>query len=64
MQLRDINQSHLARRLGVSRQAINNIAMGYNYPSLNLAVGICRELNISLHYLCTLLGLDISDLPS
>ena len=44
-----LSQQELAERLGVSRQTINAIEKGDYNPTINLCIGICRELGLTLN---------------
>lgn len=45
---RDISQTELARRIGVSRQTINMIENGDYNPTIVLCLKICHELGKTL----------------
>ena len=45
---RDISQTELARRIGVSRQTINMIENGDYNPTIALCLKICHELGKTL----------------
>jgi len=45
---RDISQTELARRIGVSRQTINMIENGDYNPTLALCLKICHQLDKTL----------------
>lgn len=46
---KDISQTELAKRVGVTRQTIGMIEAGDYNPSLKLCVAICRELGKTLN---------------
>ena len=50
-----INQTELARKLGVTKQAITNLKTGTSFPSLELLCEISKCLNVTTDYL---LGLE------
>ena len=45
---RDISQTELARRIGVSRQTINMIENGDYNPTIALCLKICHQLGKTL----------------
>lgn len=45
----DMNQSDLAKAVGVTRQTIGLIESGSYNPSLNLCLEICKALNKTLN---------------
>jgi DNA-binding XRE family transcriptional regulator len=42
-----ITQTALAKRVGLSRQNMNNIENGRNWPALPIYFGLCRELGMT-----------------
>lgn len=46
---KDISQTELAKRVGITRQTIGMIEAGDYNPSLKLCVAICRELGKTLN---------------
>lgn len=46
---KDISQTELAKRVGVTRQTIGMIEAGDYNPSLKLCVAICKELDKTLN---------------
>lgn len=46
---KDISQTELAKRVGVTRQTIGMIEAGDYNPTLKLCVAICRELDKTLN---------------
>ena len=46
---KDISQTELAKRVGVTRQTIGIIEAGDYNPTLKLCVAICRELDKTLN---------------
>lgn len=46
---KDLSQTELAKRVGVTRQTIGMIESGDFNPSLKLCVAICRELGRTLN---------------
>ena len=47
----NINQTELAKKLNVSKQAITNLKNGSSLPSLELLCAIALELNVTTDYL-------------
>lgn len=47
----NFTQSELAKRLNVSRSAVNAWEQGTNNPTLNYAVELAETFNVSLDYL-------------
>lgn len=45
---RDISQTDLAKRIGVTRQTIGMIESGDYNPTLKLCIAICKELGKTL----------------
>ncbi len=46
---KNLSQTELAKRIGVSRQTINMIENdGYN-PTIELCIRICKELDVTLN---------------
>lgn len=41
------NQKELAAMLNCSRQNINNIAVGYSLPSIEILANLCEALDVS-----------------
>lgn len=54
MEQNGLNKSTLAKRLGIDRQAVRNYLAGRNQPRLDILVDICKELNVSMDWLCGL----------
>ena len=47
--LKNLSQTELAKKIGVSRQTINMIEnVGYN-PTVELCIRICKELGVTLN---------------
>ena len=46
---KDISQTELARRVGVTRQTIGMIEAGDYNPTLKLCIAICKELDKTLN---------------
>ena len=46
---RELTQTELARRVGVTRQTIGLIESGEFNPSIKLCVAICRALGVTLN---------------
>ena len=46
---RELSQTELARRVGVTRQTIGLIESGDFNPSIKLCVAICRALGVTLN---------------
>lgn len=46
---KDISQTELAKRVGVTRQTIGMIEAGDYNPTLKLCIAICRELGKTLN---------------
>ena len=46
---KDISQTELAKRVGVTRQTIGMIEAGDYNPTLRLCIAICRELGKTLN---------------
>ncbi len=46
---KDMSQSELAERVGVTRQTIGMVEAGDYNPTLKLCVDICRELGCTLN---------------
>ena len=46
---RELSQTELARRVGVTRQTIGLIESGEFNPSIKLCVAICRALGVTLN---------------
>ena len=46
---KDLSQTELAKRVGVTRQTIGMVESGDYNPSLNLCIQICRELGKTLN---------------
>ena len=46
---KDISQTELAKRCGVTRQTIGLIEAGEFNPSLKLCIAICRALGVTLN---------------
>lgn len=46
---RDISQTELAKRVGVTRQTIGMIEAGDYNPTLRLCISICKELDRTLN---------------
>lgn len=55
LKLEDINQTRLAKEVGVSKQAITNLKNGSSLPSLELLCDLARYFNVTTDYL---LGLE------
>jgi putative transcriptional regulator len=51
---KEISQTDLAERVGVTRQAIYAIEKGKFTPSVILALKIAKELDVDINYLFTL----------
>ena len=48
---KDMSQTELAKRVGVTRQTIGMVEAGDYNPTLKLCIQICRELDKTLNYL-------------
>ena len=48
-QKKNLSQTELARRIGVSRQTINMIENGDYNPTIGLCRNICKELDCTLN---------------
>lgn len=46
---KDLTQTELARRVGVTRQTIGMVESGDYNPTLNLCILICKELDKTLN---------------
>ena len=46
---RELSQTELARRVGVTRQTLGLIESGEFNPSIKLCVAICRALGVTLN---------------
>lgn len=46
---KDISQTELAKRVGVTRQTIGMVESGDYNPTLNLCIQICKELGKTLN---------------
>jgi putative transcriptional regulator len=46
---KDLSQAKLAEVVGVTRQTMNAIENGDYNPSLNLCIGICKALDLTLN---------------
>lgn len=46
---KDISQTELAKRVGVTRQTIGMVESGDYNPTLNLCIQICKELDKTLN---------------
>ena len=46
---KNLSQTELAKRIGVSRQTINMIENGVYYPTIELCIRICKELGVTLN---------------
>lgn len=46
---KDISQTELAKRVGVTRQTIGMIEAGDYNPTLRLCISICKELDRTLN---------------
>ena len=51
LKISHVNQTELAARVGVSKQAITNLKNGTSLPSLDLLCALCRALGVSSDYL-------------
>ncbi len=62
-----MTQTYLAKRLGISRSAVNSWEMSLSFPSLSNIVEMARIFGVSADYILGIsnqLTLDISDLDS
>ena len=62
-----MTQTYLAKRLGISRSAVNSWEMSLSFPSLSNIVEMTRIFGVSADYILGIsnqLTLDISDLGS
>ena len=60
-----MTQAELAKKLGISRSAVNAWEMSLSDPSISSMAGLCRAFRVSADYLLgtqSNLTLDISDL--
>lgn len=57
-----LSQEALAEALNLSRQAISKWETGESRPDLDNLTGLCRELDISVEYLC--FGREAASLPN
>lgn len=46
---KNISQTELAKKIGVSRQTINMIENGGYNPTIELCIRICKELGVTLN---------------
>ena len=46
---KNLSQTELAKRIGVSRQTINMIENGAYNPTIELCIRICKELDVTLN---------------
>lgn len=46
---KNLSQTDLAKRIGVSRQTINMIENGVYNPTIELCIKICKELGVTLN---------------
>ena len=46
---KDLSQTDLAKKIGVSRQTINMIENGGYNPTIELCIRICKELGVTLN---------------
>ncbi len=46
---KDLSQTELAKRIGVSRQTVNMIENGGYNPTIELCIRLCRELDVTLN---------------
>lgn len=46
---KNLSQTELAKRIGVSRQTINMIENGAYNPTIELCIKICKELDATLN---------------
>lgn len=63
----EITQTHLAKKLGISRSAVNSWEMGLSLPSLGNIVEMTKIFNVSADYILGLerqVTLDISELEN
>lgn len=54
----DLNMSQVARRIGVTREAVNLWAKGKNYPSVDKVWAIAKALNVSVERVVNCFGED------
>ena len=47
--LKNLSQTELAKKIGVSRQTINMIENGGYNPTVELCIRICKELDVTLN---------------
>ena len=47
--LKNLSQTELAKKIGVSRQTINMIENGGYNPTVELCIRICKELGVTLN---------------
>lgn len=62
-----ITQTYLAKKLGISRSAVNSWEMGLSLPSLANIVEMKKIFNVSIDYILgaeTQVTLDITDLDN
>ena len=45
---KNLSQTDLAKKIGVSRQTINMIENGVYNPTIELCIRICKELGVTL----------------
>ena len=45
---KNLSQTELAKKIGVSRQTINMIENGVYNPTIELCIRICKELGVTL----------------
>lgn len=63
----EITQTYLAKRLGISRSAVNSWEMGLSLPSLANIVEMKKIFNVSIDYILGMdsqVTLDITDLDN
>ena len=46
---KNLSQTDLAKKIGVSRQTINMIENGVYNPTIELRIRICKELGVTLN---------------
>lgn len=46
---KNLTQTELAKRIGVSRQTINMIENGVYNPTVELCIKICKEVGVTLN---------------
>jgi transcriptional regulator with XRE-family HTH domain len=59
----ELTRSELGRRIGVTERQIYDWENGIKLPRVDRAVALARELGVSIHTVCRVLGIDVTDIP-